>query len=343
MGFFEKPYPKNAEFSNAIILSLSHLVCQNNKAPSAEELLYHINECLSFRNSSAYGKKLSASQVSSVRALAALLALNGPKGDIISIARRVFPDIQNGLRGSYSELHRALERSNILSSDEESDIAGLLKKGDHEGVSERLFKQWTNSPSGRQAERKPTEQAKNTNYEEIHSSDTGTLGYGIGLLAGKFISIINSPFRFIAFIFVLSLLFELANKSISSSSNQPSSTPVVIDTTEIYRPPPDDSQPPPYVEAPPLVVQPTNPSPSEYKGNTATAAPSETDKGNTNAATPSELQGTAHEEITPDDGKTELTAKEMWDLEEAVQYHGYDPEKRKRLKLPPKEIGWKGK
>jgi hypothetical protein len=49
------------------------------------------------------------------------------------------------------------------------------------------------------------------------------------------------------------------------------------------------------------------------------------------------------ENSSPQLDETELTAKQMWDLEEEAQYHGHNPATRKRLGLPPKDIGWKGK
>jgi len=47
----------------------------------------------------------------------------------------------------------------------------------------------------------------------------------------------------------------------------------------------------------------------------------------------------SEESDKPMSSQSKIDAKSMWELEEAVQYHGYNPETRKRLGLPPKEIG----
>jgi len=47
----------------------------------------------------------------------------------------------------------------------------------------------------------------------------------------------------------------------------------------------------------------------------------------------------SEESVDSISGQSKIDAKSMWELEEAVQYHGHNPETRKRLGLPPKEIG----
>jgi len=76
----------------------------------------------------------------------------------------------------------------------------------------------------------------------------------------------------------------------------------------------------------------------ETKNSTA---PVDEETASENPKYPTEANSLVESEESdkPISSQSKIDAKSMWELEEAVQYHGHNPETRKRLGLPPKEIG----
>ncbi len=81
---------------------------------------------------------------------------------------------------------------------------------------------------------------------------------------------------------------------------------------------------------------------TETKNSTATVTITvDEETASENPKPPTEVNSLVESEEPdkPTSSQSKIDAKSMWELEEAVQYHGHNPEIRKRLGLPPKEIG----
>jgi hypothetical protein len=118
-GLFGKGELENSTFNNALIASISDGVRKNGRFPTEAQLFTSINGL-------AKGKKLSQSQVNSIRACSLELSnFSWPESELMPLIKGMQQEMSNGGRISYDKICVLLSTYGIIFSD---DALNFLKQ-----------------------------------------------------------------------------------------------------------------------------------------------------------------------------------------------------------------------
>jgi hypothetical protein len=121
-GMFGKKELENSSFNNILITSLVESVRRHGRLPDADELIGYVNDL-----SAKVGKKLSISQIGSLRGCAATFKLESTQSEIIPLLRGIQKEIPVGGRKSYDATFQLLSRYGLIMDD--SSIEFMKKYG----------------------------------------------------------------------------------------------------------------------------------------------------------------------------------------------------------------------